>query len=143
VGRTLVDPDRLESWTFALIRLEKNGLKGCEKSRQGKGAIDEFEQEVGRQSLGSGGMWRFPRALRKECDQRSSWYRREYSPSLSPAVCHSVLVYERKPARGARGGQLESGVDQAGDLEGGQGLGEAFEPMGLGGIGQAEAVLAQ
>jgi hypothetical protein len=60
-------------------------------------------------------------------------------------VCASTheFLLQRKPAWGARGGHLESGVDEAGDLEGGQGFGEAFETMDAGGIGQREAVLTQ
>ena len=58
------------------------------------------------------------------------------------ASAHEFLL-QRKPAWGARGSHLESGVDEAGDLEGGQGFGEAFETMDAGGIGQREAVLTQ
>ena len=38
---------------------------------------------------------------------------------------------------------IEPGVDQAGDLKGGEGGGDVSKSVGLGRIGQAEAVLAQ
>ena len=44
-----------------------------------------------------------------------------------------VLALQRKPARGARGGHLETGVDKACDLQAGQGSRNPFDLVDFGG----------